>query len=74
LLWNVVDYWEDDRVQSTLIAYVRFAERGGASIAALETLERVLPPEEHVALYQELRTQYADSIELTAQLQKAFNY
>lgn len=77
LLWNVVDYWEDDRVrqvQSTLVAYVRFAERGGASIAALETLERVLPPEEHAALYQELRTQYAGNAELLTQLQQAFQY
>jgi hypothetical protein len=77
LLWNVVDYWQDDwvrQVQPTLVAYVRFAQRDGASIAALETLERVLLPEEHFALYHELRTQYADSVELTVQLQNAFHY
>ncbi|GAA4041606.1 hypothetical protein GCM10022409_29520 [Hymenobacter glaciei] len=77
ILWSVVDYWEDDCVQQlqpTLIAYVHFAERGGASIAALETLERVLLPDKHVALYQELRTLYADSAELTTKLQQAFQY
>lgn len=76
-LWNVIDSWEDDwvhQLQPTLVEYVRFAQRDGASIAALATLERVLLPEEHFALYQELRTQYADSAELTAQLQQAFDY
>jgi hypothetical protein len=77
LLWNVVDYWQDDRirlVQPTLVAYVRFAERGGGSIAALETLERVLPPEEYAALYQELYTRYEGRNELLTQLKQAFHY
>jgi hypothetical protein len=77
LLWHVIRHWEPALVrqlQLTLVEYVCFAQRDGASIAALEALEQVLLPEEHFRLYQELRSRYADSAELTAQLQEAFDY
>jgi hypothetical protein len=77
LLWHVIRPWEDSLVrqlQPMLIEYVHFAQRDGASIAALEVLERILLPQEHLALYQELRKRYADSADLTAQLQEAFEY
>jgi hypothetical protein len=77
LIRSVIQQWPrawQESVKADLVEYVRYAERDGASITALEALECLLPPEEHRQLYQYLCAQYAARPEELAELHQAFAY
>ncbi|RZK33097.1 MAG: DUF5071 domain-containing protein [Hymenobacter sp.] len=77
LIRSVIQQWPrtwQERVKADLVEYVRYAERDGASITALEALECLLPPEEHRQLYQYLCAQYAARPEELAELHQSFAY
>jgi hypothetical protein len=77
LIRSLIQQWPrtwQERVKADLVEYVRYAERDGASITALEALESLLPLEEHRQLYQYLCAQYAAKPAELAELHQTFAY
>jgi len=71
----VIRYWSNElilKLKEELIEVISYADAEGASIAALEVLQKVMMPGEFELLYQRLREQYAGNTGLTEDLNYAF--
>jgi hypothetical protein len=71
----IIRYWDETlilKVKKELIEVVGYADGEGASIAALEVLQRILSPDEFQSLHQRLRDSYAGNTSLTEDLDYAF--